>query len=910
MANVKISLTQNVATQLSQLATDSSGLLGVGGVFDQIVSLNQTLEENYSWASSWSTAGNTATFKFSGGSTLKFTGSISPGYGYYGSAVATSKEFTVPGLVKETITGSLNYTYYSTGSSISYWPSYSTNSSITGYKIQTLTDVDNTFGTVGFEFKGGLTYSGSSPLISGSLNSLSVTGSKFLKYSTLTGNLSLSGTLSSNSADVNTSISGTLTGLNEKFYDGSVIEATGLVNYNGGNLADSILETSGFWSGDDTLDVTLPTAPGEIWSLNTGAGNDTIKAKGGGGYLFINGGDGDDQVTLFDLYPVVDGGAGNDTIVTALSYDLSWASNVENATLAGTKAFSLTGNANDNTLRGNSAANVLDGGEGDDLLIGGAGNDTYIINSTLDSIEDSAGIDLVKAYANWTLGTGLENLTLFGAATEGTGNAGNNVITGNALDNSLFGAAGQDKLIGGDGDDYLDGGLGADILTGGLGDDVYVIDDLKDSIIEKAGEGTDEVRSSVATTSLAKLSAIENLTYIGTANATLIGNSLSNTLIGSSGNDRIDGALGADMMVGGTGDDTFVIDSLNDVIIESENEGTDTVTSSLLSIDLSSYANIENATLTGKVNINLTGNDAANVLTGNAGANTLYGGLGNDTLYGGLGNDVYHLEELLGGNDIILDTGGTDTLEWEDFNGANRLSFERSGNDLVLKTYAYYTDDNYSVLNPHFNEASQTTTITNFYTKAGFIESFRGVNYTDPDNPESITLSFITGNTGNALNNIVLGTSAADTLLGLAGIDVMGGGDGNDRLDGGTGDDQLNGGLGYDILTGGAGADVFEFIESADSSLENPDVITDFSSADGDLIDLHNIDANSQVAGNNGFTFSGTSAAANALWYEQTDEGILLLADVNGDALEDMGIRLLGVSSVSADDFLSVVGMY
>ncbi|WP_373860962.1 calcium-binding protein, partial [Azotobacter vinelandii] len=61
---------------------------------------------------------------------------------------------------------------------------------------------------------------------------------------------------------------------------------------------------------------------------------------------------------------------------------------------------------------------------------------------------------------------------------------------------------------------------------------------------------------------------------------------------------------------------------------------------------------------------------------------------------------------------------------------------------------------------------------------------------------------------GDAGNNALLGTSAAETLLGHAG---------NDTLDGAGGDDILVGGAGRDTLTGGAGADLFRFDALSDS---------------------------------------------------------------------------------------------
>ncbi len=59
-------------------------------------------------------------------------------------------------------------------------------------------------------------------------------------------------------------------------------------------------------------------------------------------------------------------------------------------------------------------------------------------------------------------------------------------------------------------------------------------------------------------------------------------------------------------------------------------------------------------------------------------------------------------------------------------------------------------------------------------------------------------------------------------------------------LDGGAGDDILIGGGGNDILTGGEGADIFVWNSGDEGSTSEPaaDVVTDFNTADGDVLNL------------------------------------------------------------------------
>ena len=79
----------------------------------------------------------------------------------------------------------------------------------------------------------------------------------------------------------------------------------------------------------------------------------------------------------------------------------------------------------------------------------------------------------------------------------------------------------------------------------------------------------------------------------------------------------------------------------------------------------------------------------------------------------------------------------------------------------------------------------------------------------------------------------IQGRPGDDTVEGKGGDDVLRGGRGGDRIDGGDGDDWISGGRGEDTLTGRRGADVFNsFIDNG------ADVVTDFSIAEGDRVEL------------------------------------------------------------------------
>lgn len=271
--------------------------------------------------------------------------------------------------------------------------------------------------------------------------------------------------------------------------------------------------------------------------LDGGTGNDTM-----------NGGGGNDTYVVDSVGDVVqeavDGGI--DTVISSVDHTL--ADNVENLTLFNvvtqSTAFNGTGNELNNTILGNAFNNtlrglagddnidggfgndtleggdgndtlnggagndILDGGAGNDRMLGGAGNDVYIVTDAGDIVDEGGGpagilggVDLVRATVDFTLGRNVENLSLEGTATNGTGNELNNEIIGNNVANVLEGLAGNDVLLGlggadvlrgGAGNDRMNGGRGNDVMTGGEGADAFIFD--LDAPFNRAAIGKDIIR--------------------------------------------------------------------------------------------------------------------------------------------------------------------------------------------------------------------------------------------------------------------------------------------------------------------------------------------------------------------------------------------------------------------------------
>jgi Ca2+-binding RTX toxin-like protein len=261
---------------------------------------------------------------------------------------------------------------------------------------------------------------------------------------------------------------------------------------------------------------------------------------GGGGADRMSGGAGDDTYVVDDVKDIVTevANSGADTVQASISFTLG--ANVETLTLTGSGAIDATGNSANNTLNGNSGANVMDGYRGADTMAGGAGDDTYIVDNLGDVVTEAAnaGVDTVQSSISFTLGGGVENLTLTSSlAIEATGNNLANVIT----------AVGGGNVI--------DGRGGADTMIGGSGSDTYVVDDADDVVTELALGGTDTVQSNRNYTLGAN---VEKLTLTGSGDIDGTGNDVVNELTGNSGANVLDGKLGSDELTGGADADSFV----------------------------------------------------------------------------------------------------------------------------------------------------------------------------------------------------------------------------------------------------------------------------------------------------------------------------------------------------------------
>ncbi|HEU0099687.1 MAG TPA: M10 family metallopeptidase C-terminal domain-containing protein [Allosphingosinicella sp.] len=680
-----------------------------------------------------------------------------------------------------------------------------------------------------------------------------------------------------------------------------------------------IMSGAGDVNGDGLQDMILGTSQGRAYVIlgrAGGAATIDVNNLGTGGFVIqgvpfgeLVGGAGDVNGDGFDDIIVgapFDPRGGTDSGGAYVIYGKANPSGtVDVATLADSAGYFLQGEDPGDYAGQHvaSAGDVNDDGF-DDLLVGATRNDTppgYAVGATYLVFGEVPLGDVVK-----------------------TGTIAAQTLAGGFGNDSLAGLGGDDRLFGNGGNDLLDGGAGADTMRGGLGDDAYVVDDAADLIVENVGEGTDEIRTALASLSLGAYANVENLTGTSATGQALRGNGGDNVVTGGAGSDTLrlqDG--GNDTVFGGAGSDNiFFIGALTSADVVDGGAGIDTLViqgpygALVLTANITEIENISilggSNTAFGEPGTNrydyvLTTNNAnfaagvqaringAALLEGedftfDGSAETdasfvVYGGKGKDTLTGGLGNDIFfYAEERFASGDTVNGGAGYDGMFLRgnytiDFNAPGYTGLFTNIENLTLTSA---TDERYA--RGGGTEFDYNLTLSNAIVKPG----------------ETLTVS---GALLMATETMILDASQeADGLLRLFG------GKANDTLKGGGQADLIYGNLGADMLTGNGGADTFRYQGIEESNGSTMDQILDFTPGT-DRIDLGRIDADSLTAGDQAFAWIGSEAfsgsAGQLRAYEQ-DGTWFVEGDVNGDGVADLVIALTlqGQAPLGAADFL------
>jgi len=214
-------------------------------------------------------------------------------------------------------------------------------------------------------------------------------------------------------------------------------------------------------------------------------------------------------------------------------------------------------------IRAAEGGSQVNGDEGSNALLGSAGGD-YMLGGGRDYLQGNAGDDMLVggAGADGLYGGGGIDWASYLSAASGVrvyleapaGNTGDATgDTYNSIEN-IWGSTSNDVLVGNAGSNFINGDGGADALDGKGGNDAYMVNDVRDTVIEVAGGGQDTVRTSVSYALSADVE-VETLIAIGSGAINLTGNALANSISGTVADNVIDGGAGADRMGGREGDD-------------------------------------------------------------------------------------------------------------------------------------------------------------------------------------------------------------------------------------------------------------------------------------------------------------------------------------------------------------------
>ncbi len=662
-----------------------------------------------------------------------------------------------------------------------------------------------------------------------------------------------------------------------------------------GNSADNLL------SGDAGNDSLIGGAG--VDTLDGGLGMDTLVGGADSDFYFMN--------NTEDKIVETEDGGDLDQVNATVSFNLNSAPNVEALELSGTKAISGTGNELDNliqeidggnvsvnlkgmegddTLNGAGGNDTLEGGANNDIIDGGDGEDTAIYNNLKSQYEITTNVDtsgvkqIVVKYVGDTEnekfdeGEDILSNIEFVQFSDGTSLNANDIMAGNlegstpepndetpvvkpvvetpvvkpvVIPNNTLTALPKDTRAYAYEFPLTDGDGGADALDGSPEDEKFFGLGGNDVLNAKAGND-----------------------YLdgGVGDDKLYGELGDDYLLGGVGADSIWGGEGKDSIDGGEGNDSLVAEKGDDLIIGGE--GDDRIEAGAGNDKV--YGNEGNNTL--------YGHDGDDEITAGAGNDVIDGGIGHDNIYGGAGNDNIQ--------------GDDRSNNYGDYGLSNDTIDGGDGDDTIQ------SDDRYTHGNDSVNGGNGNDTI----------DSSHGIDTIHGGDGNDSIRDWANG----AEANMVYGDAGDDSIV-VAGGELHGG-LGNDYLEGYwllMGDEGLDtlvgkdntsgtfiGGLDADKITTDGGADIVRYMTIADSKpgVATRDVITDFDTSSGDVLDLYRLSSDP-------LTYLGMKAfdgTKGAVRFQPDSPHALTLVqvDTNGDKVPDMEIELTGLKFLAADDFI------
>ncbi len=671
-------------------------------------------------------------------------------------------------------------------------------------------------------------------------------------------------------------------------------------------------------AGNDTVDGGdgNDEIEGETGNDDVSGGGGSDLLRGGDGNDVVRGGIGDDQILISAGTDQLDGGDGTDILnlgglkltgeVFGAAVDLRKTTQQQIGTDSNEAPVLVTissferviGSASSDAVLGTDGANrIVDILDGNDTFSGLGGDDEIEVRrgifgasksaSSLSDLSGGDGSDRISFYGR----SGLQDKIFAdgdaGADTLRVESAGEVVLNGGDGDDSILlkSSGGTGSIGGGTGKDYISLAVQSGVFTVklGSGTDTVAIDELGTAaiVVEDFVAGVDgDVLALYTLLRSGKLTDYDAPGFLDKF-------------------DRNNPFSSGHMRLLQDGNDTRVqvdrnggADAFTDLV----------VLRNVTARDLT-FANLDGYASGIRRNA-IHGTDGDNSLFGTGEADIIYGLDGDDTLHslstagdntngvvlsgpdrllGGEGDDTYLVDSLF---DRVIERAGQgiDTIKYF---GSYRLS--ANVENLVLSGNSNFNGTGNGLANRIDGSDGNNT-----------LKGLGGDDRLGGERGADILL-------GGAGADLLDGDQDNDRLLGDDGDDQLFGGDGKDTLIGGAGDDLIFGEAMEDLLTGGTGADVFSFLASHSTNRRtSADRISDFSHAENDRIELWGIDANLALEGHQSFHFIGSAAfsAAGQVRTRTSGDNTYIELEYTGDRRVDMIIRVDGLPTMVADDFI------
>jgi len=495
------------------------------------------------------------------------------------------------------------------------------------------------------------------------------------------------------------------------------------------------------FAGHD-YDLVMTSSITNAWSnfivdaSNLGVGDAlTLNAATDHIYYTVDGGAGNDVITVGPDGSLIDSGGGNDTITGGAGRDI------------------VTLEAGNSVFNGGAGSDLcIVVGAGTDTLIGGTGADYFDFNpgffNAADHIDGGGGNDQILIegdYSSLIVLTGATLVSVEKIVLSGNGDfacdhtllaAGQWLTVDNSSvyfeDTSQFNGSAET-----DGHFLFLGGMDTDILTGGAQNDTFYFYGNSDLPFPTVLAATDRLDG-------------------GPGNDTLI----------------VSGAGYASGLVF----QPTTIQNIEKIVLADNLYGDDSQTYNF-TLDDANVAAGKTLTVDAR-NLNSYGGLIFNGSAETNGKFYIYGGAGTNVLTGGAGNDIFNMGANLTAADRIDGGGGTDYVY---LNGDYSAGLTFGASTMVNVEYLVLSaGDSYKLTTNDATVASgQILYVNATALSSGNTFSFDGSAETDG-------------------RFSIKGGAGANILTGGAGNDTLDGNTGNDIITGGLGSDQINGGGGHD----------------------------------------------------------------------------------------------------------------